>query len=40
MATTDLERMLDEWAMAWSSAEKNEPERVLALFADAIPNVV
>jgi steroid delta-isomerase-like uncharacterized protein len=31
MATSDLERMLDEWAMAWSS---NDPERVLALFAD------
>jgi steroid delta-isomerase-like uncharacterized protein len=26
--------MLDEWAMAWSSAEHNDPERVLALFAD------
>ena len=33
MATSDLERMLDEWAMAWSSAENNDPERVLALFA-------
>jgi steroid delta-isomerase-like uncharacterized protein len=34
MATSDLERMLDEWAMAWSSAENSDPERVLALFAD------
>jgi len=30
MATSDVERMLDEWAMAWSS----NPDRVLALFAD------
>ena len=34
MATADVERMLDEWAMAWSSNESNDPERVLALFAD------
>jgi steroid delta-isomerase-like uncharacterized protein len=34
MATADVERMLDEWAIAWSSAESNDPERVLALFAD------
>ena len=34
MATSDLERMLDDWAMAWSSAENNDPERVLVLFAD------
>ena len=34
MATSDLERMLDDWAMAWSSAENNDPEMVLALFAD------
>jgi steroid delta-isomerase-like uncharacterized protein len=34
MATADLERLLDEWAMAWSSNENNDPERVLALFAD------
>jgi steroid delta-isomerase-like uncharacterized protein len=31
MAISDLERMLDDWGMAWSS---NDPERVLALFAD------
>ena len=31
MATADLERLLDEWPMAWSS---NDPERVLALFTD------
>ena len=34
MATADVERLLDEWALAWSSAEQNDPERVLALFAD------
>jgi len=33
-ATSDLERMLDDWAIAWSSAENDDPERVLALFAD------
>jgi steroid delta-isomerase-like uncharacterized protein len=37
MATADIadvERLLDEWAMAWSSSENADPERVLALFAD------
>jgi steroid delta-isomerase-like uncharacterized protein len=34
MATSDLERMLDEWAMAWSSIDNKDPERLLALFAD------
>src|SRR5258708_4404644 len=34
MATADLERMLDEWAMAWSTAANTDPERVLALYAD------
>jgi steroid delta-isomerase-like uncharacterized protein len=34
MATSDLDRMLDDWAMAWSSAENNDPERVVALFAN------
>jgi steroid delta-isomerase-like uncharacterized protein len=34
MATSDLERMLDDWAIAWSSEDTNDPERVLALFAD------
>jgi steroid delta-isomerase-like uncharacterized protein len=34
MATADVERLLDEWAMAWSSDENDDPERVLALFAD------
>jgi steroid delta-isomerase-like uncharacterized protein len=34
MATSDVEHMLDEWAMAWSSAGHHDPERVLALFAD------
>jgi steroid delta-isomerase-like uncharacterized protein len=34
LATSDSERMLDDWATAWSSAQNNDPERVLALFAD------
>ena len=34
MAASDLERMLDDWAIAWSSAENNDPERVLALLTD------
>lgn len=34
MATSDLDRMLDDWAVAWSANESNDPERVLALFAD------
>ena len=34
MATSDLERMLDDWALAWSSGSSNDPELVLALFAD------
>jgi steroid delta-isomerase-like uncharacterized protein len=32
--TSDVERMLDEWTTAWSSAENSDPERVVALFAD------
>jgi len=31
MAAPDLERMFDDWAMAWTS---NDPEKVLALFTD------
>lgn len=34
MAASDLERLLDEWATAWSSSGSKNPERVLALFAD------
>ena len=34
MATSDLERMLDDWALAWSSGSSSDPEKVLALFAD------
>jgi steroid delta-isomerase-like uncharacterized protein len=30
----EVERMLDEWAIAWSSSANADPERVLALFAD------
>jgi steroid delta-isomerase-like uncharacterized protein len=33
MATADVEGMLDEWALAWSSSENKDPERLLALFA-------
>lgn len=33
-AVDDVERLLDEWAMAWSSHEQNDPERALALCAD------
>src|SRR5262249_37430954 len=32
MATSDLERMLDDWAMAWSSGSSTDPELILALF--------
>ena len=31
MATSDLERILDDWATAWSS---HKPDKVLALFTD------
>ena len=31
MTIPNLERLLDDWAMAWTS---NDPETVLALFAD------
>jgi len=34
MATSDLDRMLDDCAIAWSSGSSNDPELVLALFAD------
>ena len=34
MATSDLERMLDDWALAWSSGSSKDPEHLLALFAD------
>ena len=33
VATSDLERMLDDWALAWSSGSSSDPEKVLALFA-------
>ncbi len=35
MATSDLERMFDDWALAWSSGSTNDPELVLALFTNA-----
>jgi uncharacterized protein (TIGR02246 family) len=34
MLTTDIDRLLDEWAIAWSSSANTDPDRVLALFAD------
>jgi chromate reductase len=34
MATPDVERLLDDWAIAWSSKDGKDPERVLALFVD------
>ena len=34
MLTADIDRLLDEWAIAWSSSANTDPERVLALFAD------
>jgi steroid delta-isomerase-like uncharacterized protein len=32
MATVDLEGLLDEWAVAWSSGVSSDPERVLDLY--------
>lgn len=29
MAASDLERILDDWAMAWSSGSSNDPDLVL-----------
>ena len=35
MPTSDLEQILDDWAMAWSSSDSsNDSERVLALFVE------
>ena len=31
MATSDLERMLDDWAMAWSSGSSTDPELILEM---------
>ncbi len=31
--TSDLEQMLDDWALAWSSSESHDPGRILPLFA-------
>ena len=34
-ASADLERLFDEWALAWSSIDSSkDPERVLSLFVD------
>ena len=32
MATKDLERLVNDWAVAWSPSDSNGPERVLDLF--------
>ena len=34
MAPSDLERMLDDWAMAWSSGSSTDPELILAFFVE------
>jgi steroid delta-isomerase-like uncharacterized protein len=34
MATPDLERLLDDWAITWSSGDSTDAERVLALFVE------
>jgi len=34
MANAELERMLDDWVIAWSSSDSGDPERILALFTD------
>jgi len=35
MATSDRERLFDDWALAWSSIDSfQDPERVLSLFVD------
>ena len=35
IATLDLERLFDDWALAWSSIDSSkDPERVLSLFVD------
>ena len=36
MATSELERMLDDWAMAWSSSNSYDPERILALLSTTV----
>ena len=34
MANPELKRLLDDWAVAWSSGDSSDPERILALFTD------
>jgi ketosteroid isomerase-like protein len=34
MVNPELERMLNDWAIAWSSSDSGDPERILALFTD------
>ena len=34
MASSELERMLDDWAVAWSSSDSSDPGRLLALYTD------
>jgi steroid delta-isomerase-like uncharacterized protein len=34
MTTPDPDRIIDDWATAWSSADSKDPERVVSLFTD------
>jgi steroid delta-isomerase-like uncharacterized protein len=34
MTTVELEGLLNEWAVAWSSADSSDPKRVLDLYVD------
>jgi SnoaL-like domain len=34
MAGSELARMLDDWAVVWSSSEVSDPGKLLALFTD------
>jgi steroid delta-isomerase-like uncharacterized protein len=34
MAISDVERVLDDWVIAWSSSTSGDPERIIALFTD------
>jgi steroid delta-isomerase-like uncharacterized protein len=34
MANSELKRLLDDWAVAWSSGDSSDPEQILALFTD------
>ena len=34
MSNSELNRLLDDWALAWSPGDGGNPERILALFTD------